>query len=197
MSWFSRPQEMLRADLIIGGEHQCSLKLEPSGEGRAMDQMKLIRMFYVTFLARLLHDAGEGPMAERILTSARILFNGLIENNQTAGREETGKDLWEYDRLAIVDHLSMPAEKHRVTLVRQRDNSVVCRVRSYSRSKDLLLKKGPLMVVKYADKSLGPRVYKDLSDALHRMCRFYQDTPYWKKEGLLAVPCMTLGILRK
>lgn len=188
---------MLRAEFALDNDRQCSLKVMPSDKGKALSQQKLLQTFYVTFVARLLYEAGEGQTADHILGSARILFDGLMQRASTAKESGFGDCLQEYDRLRLVDHLLSPAEQHQVVLVRRRDNSVVCTVKSYSWSRDLLMQIGPWVVVKYAGKTLGERAYKDLSDALHRMCRFYRDIPYWQKEGLLAVPSMTLGILRK
>ncbi len=197
MAWFRRSQEILRADILIGPGAEHSVKLELSGEGKSFDRMKLFRTFYVTFLARLLYDAGPGPKAEQVLSSTRALLDGLT-GKETAERAAAETDsLSEYRRVLLVDDVARPIERHRAIMVRQRDNSVVCNLRSYSGNKDLLLETGVLATIKCAEKSLGPKVYKDFSDALHRMCRFYRDIPYWQKEGLIAVPCMTLGILRK
>jgi len=197
MAWFFGSREMLRADIVIGRNGEHAVKLEPAGDGACLDRMKLFRIFYVTFLARLLHDAGQGPKAEQVLSSIRIVLDGLTGKRPAEEITTAKESLSAYRRVLLVDEVGEPLEKHRATLVRQRDNSVVCNLRSYSGSKDVLLGTGVLATIKYAEKNIGPEVYKDFSDALHRMCRFYRDIPYWQKEGLIAVPCMTLGILRK
>ena len=190
---FSRTRTVLRMNLQLGPGGKCAVDIDPGLDITSKDQYKLFQTLYVTLVARLLYDAGPGEVAEMMLMGNRALFNDLLHKGTAVGFKP-GECLKSYTELELVSTGYDSQEQHTVVLKRKKDNSVFCEIKSRTAA-ILLHKYGPWVLIKYGRQQFGERVYQDLSDALHRMNRFYRDMPYWGREGLYVVPRLTLGIM--
>lgn len=196
MFLFRRDQEILRAELHFSPVGECAIEMNLPPNVSPRDQYKLFQAMYVTLIARLIYDAGQGQVSQQILALNRALFNDILEKEPIIAFE-AGECLSMYQSLRLSNGINTIEEQHSIILKRRKDNSVYCDIRSTSTSSRLLRKYGPWLLVKYGEKQFGDRVYKDLSDALFRMDRFYRDMPYWHREGLFTVPRLTLGIMSR
>lgn len=196
MLFFDRERKLLRAILQFGHARECAVNVRWPAGVNPREQYWLFQTFYVALMARLLYDAGRGRTAEEMLLANRALFNDLLDK-QPVTRFAPGECLGVYRQLCLVENVPAAGEQHTVILKQKRNKSVICDVRSHCPAVEMLRKHGPWSLIRYGEQRFGRRVYQDLSDALHRMDRFYRDMPYWQREGLLTVPRLTMGIMSK
>lgn len=195
MGWlFSRHQEIARTGMNVTGEGTWHVDFRVLRSCTEREEYKHFQAMFVTMTARLLHQAGAGEEGERLLAVHRSVFDALL--GQVACQEHQGA-VEAFRALRVAEAGQGEGEGHVAILKRRSDNSVFCDLRGCGLPPAVLRTEALWSLVKHGQQRYGPRVPKDLSDALHRMARFYRDMPWWGQEGLYTVPRLTLGIMRK